>query len=391
MRPPTIVVASVCAVAAVAGCGGASATSHTAASLKAVAHAPASAACTAAAEAEVVAIARRISSQAAAGRNTAAATRRIERSVPLAQAVAAGDKAATRAALAPLIKHQITRIEIAGAHGTLARNGTTPAYGPVRGSISLRGRPVGSYVLAVSRQHDFESLVHGLTGATATFHAGTAARARGSLAATTFPRGRAVVTLSVPHPPATVCRPTAADTRAATVGLVARRLLQAEEHGSGVQRALRHAEQDPAMRAAVAAGDPAAVRAAIIGFFQDKRFHIVRARAWKGTHLINDVGGPYVLSPAVGRITDARGAVIGSVMLSIQDDTGYIKLMHRFTGADVTLSTPARVVPGSNVMNGPAFAPGLHTVRYAGRDWRDYGLTATAFPSGPLRVSLLIR
>jgi hypothetical protein len=78
-------------------------------------------------------------------------------------------------------------------------------------------------------------------------------------------------------------------------------------------------------------------------------------------------------------------------MLSIQDDTGYIKLLHRFTGADVTLSTAAGVVPGSNVVGGPPFGPGLRAVRYRRRPWRAFGLLGTAFPSGPLRVSLLIR
>ncbi|MCW2985764.1 MAG: hypothetical protein JWR63_3334, partial [Conexibacter sp.] len=157
-------------------------------------------------------------------------------------------------------------------------------------------------------------------------------------------------------------------------------------------RAIRHAEKDPAFRAAVAAGDPAAVRAAIVGFFQDKLFHIVRVRAWNGARLINDVGGPHVLSPATGSIAGAGGKVAGKFMLSIQDDTGYIKLLHRFTGADVTLSTAAGgVVPGSNVTHGPPFAPGLRAVRYGGRDWRAFGLTGTAFPSGPLQVSLLMR
>jgi hypothetical protein len=237
----------------------------------------------------------------------------------------------------------------------------------------------------VSRRRDFASLVHELTGATASFHVRAPVADGARLPATLFPDGRAVIVLALPHVPAAVCAPTVADVRAATIGLVARRLLDAEERGAGARRAIRHAEKDPAFRAAVVAGDPAAVRAAVVGFFKDKHFHIVRGRVWSGTHLINDVGGPYVLSPAVGTITGA-----GRFMLSIQDDTGYIKLLHRFTGADVTLSTAAGVVPGSNIIGGPPFALGLHAVRYHRRSWRAFGLLGTAFPSGPLRVSLLI-
>jgi hypothetical protein len=347
-----------------------------------------SAACTTAARAELVTIARRIYAQASTGRNAAAARRRIERSHRLAVAVAAGDAAATRAALAPLLKHQITRIIIAGpGGGTLARHGATAAYGPVRGTLRLGARPVGGYVLAVSRQRDFASLLHELTGATARFRtiaAGPSAAAV-ALPATRFPAGRATIAVTLPHLPAVVCGPTAADTRTATVALVARRLLDAEQRGAGAHRAIRHAEKDPAFRAAVKAADPGAVRAAIVGFFEDKHFHIVRGRVWNAGGLVNDVGGPHVLSPATGTIGAAR------FMLSIQDDAGYIKLLHRFTGADVTLSTAAGVVPGSNVVPGPAFASGLHAVRYHGRAWRAFGLLGTAFPSGPLQVSLLTR
>ena len=154
---------------------------------------------------------------------------------------------------------------------------------------------------------------------------------------------------------------------------------------------MHHAAIDPAFRSAVAAGDPAAVRAAIVGLFRNNRFHIVRVRAWRGTHLINDVGGPYVLSPATGTIAGPGGAVAGRFMLSVQDDTGFIKLVHRFTGAEVILHTGTATVPGSTLSPGPAFVPGLSTVSYRGVAYRSYGFTGTAFPSGKLDVSLLVR
>ena len=59
--------------------------------------------------------------------------------------------------------------------------------------------------------------------------------------------------------------------------------------------ALHHAAGSRPFRRAIAAGNPAAVRAAIIRFFRDSRFHIVRVRAWRGSHLITDVGTTYKL------------------------------------------------------------------------------------------------
>jgi hypothetical protein len=77
-------------------------------------------------------------------------------------------------------------------------------------------------------------------------------------------------------------------------------------------------------------------------------------------------------------------------MLSVQDDTGFIKLMHRFTGADVVLHTGAGTVPGSNLSPGPPFSAGLQTVTYRGHRYRADGFSAPAFPSGRLNVSLLV-
>jgi hypothetical protein len=77
-----------------------------------------------------------------------------------------------------------------------------------------------------------------------------------------------------------------------------------------------------------------------------------------------------VISPATARIPGA-----GRFMLSVQDDTGYIKLMHRFTGADVVLRLNGRIVPGSQLAPARKHA---------------YRFTAPAFPSGRLQVSLLV-
>ncbi len=348
-------------------------------------------ACTAIAHAEMAAVTRRIYDQAVSGRNETAARGRLDRSAALADAVAAHDPAAVRAALAPLRKHQITRIDVTGGGRTLARLGRTPAFAPVKGTIVARGRVVGHYVMAVSSQAAFRGLVQGLTGATVRFGPSPQPRATTSLPATLYPTGRTRISLTLPAIPSSLCGATAGDTRLNTIGLVARNVMAGEEHSAATLRTVRHIALDPAFRSAVAARDPAAVRAAIIGFFRDNRFHIVRVRAWSGARLINDVGGPYVLSPAVGTVHGAGGSTVGRFMVAVQDDTGLIKLVHRFTGADVVLHTGAGSVPGSNLMPGPPFTQGLGTVTYAGRTYRSLGLTGTMFPAGQLDVSLLVR
>jgi hypothetical protein len=374
---------------AVAACGASSTASTRPAAPRPVAAAPLSAAsCPRVARAELVAVARRIYVQAVSGRNETAAVARLRASTALGRAVAAHRPRAVRAALAPLLQHRITRIVVSAGGRTLARIGTVAAYAPVHGVISLNGRAVGGYVLSVGDARGFTALTDGLTGASVRFtrHPGPSTV---SFPAVTFPAGRTAVALTIARHPPIACGHTAVDTRLNAIGYVARNLMNAEQRGPTAQQALRHAASNAAFRRAIAAGDPAAVRAAIIGFFRDSRFHIVRVRAWRGARLITDVGGPYVLSPASSSIRGPSGSVVGHFMLSVQDDTGFIKLMHRFTGADVVLHAAAGPVPGGNLFPGPPFAAGVRGVRWRGRSYRDLGLRGSAFPSGALRISLL--
>ncbi len=355
----------------------------------------AAASCASVAHAELVGVARRIYDQAAHGRNEVSAVRRLGRSSLLAHAVAARDPRAVRAALAPLLKHQITRIQVTAGARTLARIGSAPAYAPVSGTIRSGGRVVGHYVLAVSDERAFVGLARSLIGANARFVRATgpasASASGASIKAMLFPSRRATISLALPSLPPSLCGATPVETRLNAIAYAARNLMQGEAHGSAVARTLHRAAVDPAFRSAVVAGDPVALRAAIVGLFRDHRFHIVRVRAWQGARLIDDVGGPYALSPAAGTISAPGGAVAGRFMLSVQDDTGFIKLVHRFTGAEVVLHTSAGTVPGSNLSPGPAFVPGLGTVTYHGVVYHSYGFTGTAFPSGTLDVTLLMR
>ena len=395
---------------ALVGCGGASRTRSAAAQQPLPA-----AGCPAVVRGTLAAIGRRIYLQAADGGNVVSARRRLARSRELSRAVAAGDAGATRAALGPLLKHQIRRIVVRhGAH-VLADIGAGHSLAPVRGVIrDAAARPVGRYTLTVSNDRAIAGVTRAVTGAQVLMSRGrrvivstlphapalrpprSFVRVGGvrytaaTFAGTAFPRGRLQVTMLLPAAALRTCAPTVAATRAATVGAVGQRLFAAESSGAQVQRVLRHVASDGGFRSAVAHDDPQALRRAIVRFFGDRNLHVVRIRATTaGGRLINDVGGPYVLAPAARSVRDAAGRLLGTVTLSVQDDTGYIKLMQRFTGAAVLLRTPAGQVPGSTLAPGPATLPGSGVVSYAGRSYEAYSFAAGAFPSGPLQISLL--
>jgi hypothetical protein len=334
--------------------------------------------CAAAVASTLRGVVARIYAQAASGRNVIAAQRRLARSAALSAAVERADAAATRAALRPLLRDQIHRIVVRrGAH-LLADLGRARALAPVSGFIDdAAGRPVGRYTMSVAEQAAIAGIVRSTTGATATVTRHTPAHATFALPVQVFPRGARALAVTLEPQALTSCGTTSAATAVATDLAIARRLYATEAGGPAVRRVLRHVSHDARFRRAVARDSYPELRAAIIRFFRTRSLHVVRIRATDARgRLVGDVGGPYVLAPASAPVLGAHGRRLGRVTLSVQDDTGYIKLLSRFTGAKVQLRTAAGLVPGS-ARRLPAHAQRLH-------------LGARAFPTGALRVTFAV-
>lgn len=378
------VAAIAAACLALGGCatrsGGPTATIHSARAGGALA--TADRACVTAVDGTLLSVAERVYAQAAAGRNVVSVERRFARSRALGRAVARGNPVATRAALAPLLKAQVKRLVVVRGSRVLARVGHTAALAPVTAAIrDARGHAVGRYRLSVAGDAGIAGIIHTLTGAdvaiTASGRAAPTAGAVRTFPATAFPQGALRVRLALRAPAPTTCAPTPDQTRARTIGAVGERLFHAEASGRATRRVLRHVARDPRFLSAVARNDPRALRAEIVHLFRDRTLHVVRIRALTAAgRLVNDVGGPYVLAPASTPLR-LHGRPIGHATLSIQDDTGFVKLMHRFTGAVIELRTPVGPVPGANrARPGRAY----WRVSFAGR----------AFPATPLRITELI-
>jgi hypothetical protein len=188
------------------------------------------------------------------------------------------------------------------------------------------------------------------------------------------------------------CAGSPAQTHVATLGSVGERIYQEEAGSAYVRATLHHIEADADFQHAVATRDLAATRAAIVGLFA-AHIHVVRVRVnvsepSGAQRFFYDLGGPYVLAPVHGTLRSA-GKLVGHFSFAIQDDAGYMKLAHRFTGAEVLMSTGAKQVQGT-LQPGPASVPARGAVSYDGRDYQAYSFTGEAFPSGPLRISLLV-
>lgn len=367
---------------------------------------PAPTSCAAIVASTLGTVAGRVYHEAAAGSIVAQAVHRLQSSSALRSAVNAGNASATGAALRELTLGQIARVEVRRGGRVLAQAGSGIAIAPARGSIPGTS---ATFVLSTQPAHSYLQVVHQVTGAQllllggARRLAGTIGEPTGlpaegpvtiagqsfqttTLTGAVYPSGALHIVLLAPTAGAS-CPGSDAQTRVETLGHVGERIYQEELHSPAVAATLRHIEHSSAFQRAVAAHDATATRAAIVGFFGE-HIHVVRVRVTTNGRLLEDLGGPYVLAPVHGTVRSG-GRVVGQFEMAIQDDAGYLRLAHLFTGAEILMRTGGRQVMGT-LSPGPANVPTHGPVSYGGRSYEAYSFTGEAFPSGPLRLSLLL-
>jgi len=369
-------------------------------------------------------VARRIYDAARHGNVVGQAVHRVESSTALADAVSANDAPAAHAALRSLLAGQIAVVRVlkggnvfAGAN---AGEGSRVALAPVRGTVKGTGVP---FVLSTQTVRSYLKVTQQVTGADVVLLSGTAgldARiastvattklpaelpARGpvevggrklqayTLPATLYPSFPMRIVLLVAPTHGATCRKTSPEgTAIETIGHVGERIYREESDSPYVRATLRHIEDDRAFQQAVAVRDTAAIRAAIVRFFA-AHIHVVRVRVYAversgAQRFLYDLGGPYVLAPVHG-VVHSGGRIVGRFSYAIQDDAGYLRLAHLFTGAEIMMRTGGRQVMGT-LDPGPARVPRRGAVTYTGKRYAAYSFTGEAFPSGPLQISLLV-
>ena len=185
------------------------------------------------------------------------------------------------------------------------------------------------------------------------------------------------------------CGSAGAEVLALTAGAVAQRIYAAEEHSAEVESDKRQIETYAPLLSAVESGERAAIETAVHHLVYSHT-HIVRLRVDHGSQLLFDEGGPYILAPVAGTLR-SRGETIGHFVFSVQDDLGYVKLVTRFLGVPLVLRDESGQVPVEGLLSpGPATIPDHGPVSYRGASYQAYSFDAGDYPSGRLRVSLLL-
>jgi len=361
-------------------------------------------------------VATRVYGEGIDSERTASAAHMIEGSAALRSAVEAGDAGAARSAAKALIATgHLTNLRVVRAGKVLVELGG-PALAPLRGKLlGADKRPIADYVTSVWAAGGIVAETNGIAEATTVIRsertasdtrtvAGSFPLPAGQLppqgtltndgvayqftsyAAKAYPDGaplrvyllRSIESLNP------LCGSSEEDTVVNTISRIAH-LIYDGEAGRRTGEQIRRVQANPALLHAVARRDPKATRSAIEALLHQ---HIVRLRVSAGGRLLADVGGPYVLAPVTAPLRRG-GRTIGSFTLSIQDDEGYKRLANRLAGLDVLMYMGDKLVKSTvGYSPGPVPASGGLTLR--GRSYRAYTFRAEAFPSGPLRITVLI-
>jgi hypothetical protein len=348
---------------------------------------------------------------------TASARRMIARSAALREALERNDAAAARVAVKALLATgHMTNVMIV-KHGKALVSLGGPALAPLRGQLTdAHGQPLASYVASVWADGGFRDEANGIAEGTVVLRAGPRSVGgsielpRGPLApsgtlirngtvfqytsfpAQTYPRGGVSIYLLKPLAAVErLCGASSEDTVVNTLTRVAN-LIYEGETGLRTHVQIRRVQRNGALLQAVAQNDPLATAAAVKALLHQ---HIVRLRVSAAGHLLSDVGGPFVLAPVTAPLR-LHGQRIGSFVLSIQDDEGYLRLAKRLAGLSVLMymeptrpGGPPRLVKNS-LGPSPGQVPAQGRYRYRGANFRVFTIEAKAFPSGPLHIRVLV-
>jgi hypothetical protein len=405
--------AALAALAMLAGCGSAARSSDAQTSTGSP---QPTAACAQAVMRTLGSVLGRIYHEGIESERTGSAEHLIEYSAPLKAAIESRNSSATLTAAHSLLgTGHLTDLHVIAGGRTLVNLGG-PALAPLKGVIKgAAGEPIATYTTSVWSDSGFaseaagvaegliavrqsgRSLGHTLALGPAPLSGEGTVTIRGvayeyySLAATTYPAG-AAARIYLLRPVGSLSGLCGSDTEQTTVKTLIKiaQLIYAGEIGPRSQEQIRRLQHNQPLLLAAAAHDPVATRTAIIGVLNH---HVVRVRVLDtGGKLISDVGGPYVLGPVSGPLR-LHGRHIGTLILSIQDDEGYLRLARRLAGLKVLMymGPPGHMLLVKDSLGpSPGTAPAAGPFTYHGEHFQVYTLAVKAFPSGPLTIRVLI-
>jgi hypothetical protein len=164
-----------------------------------------------------------------------------------------------------------------------------------------------------------------------------------------------------------------------------------EVSGGKVRSLLRQVARDPALLRALATSDTA-TRAYVAQQFPAVwyHWHISRLRIFRGATVITERGVPFTVDGPQMKLRGTNGKNLGTLQISLQDEIGFVRLMHRnypvnvvvrgVNPADVRSSLPAATY---------AALPASGTVKLAARTYAVRSFKETAWNNEPVTIWFL--
>lgn len=171
---------------------------------------------------------------------------------------------------------------------------------------------------------------------------------------------------------------------AATLGTIAARIYHQAATGRNVGQAVHRVTSSTALIAAARAGNAAATRSALRALLLGQ---IARIEVLRGGHVLAAAGSGGAVAPVSGTLPGTGGA---RYELSVQSDRTYTQVTNQVTGAEVLLLSGPRAVAGTISLPGSVRVPASGALAIGSRSYQVTSLPGTAYPSGALRIALLV-
>jgi hypothetical protein len=201
-----------------------------------------------------------------------------------------------------------------------------------------------------------------------------------------------------PLPTTTATAPAAATAAASTpidrLTATAKRRYAVEVHGGVAIGTLHRVGRDAGLRRALATGNAATVRAYVRQKFRPVwyHWHVSRVRIVNGSRVLADEGVPFVVAPSEMTLRSAGGRTLGRLQVSIQDEIGFVRYMHRNYPVDVVVrGQGAGHVRASLPAAANAKLPSRGPVTIAGRHYLVRSFHQTALAGEPVTVWILTK
>jgi hypothetical protein len=165
-----------------------------------------------------------------------------------------------------------------------------------------------------------------------------------------------------------------------------------EVQGGEAHATLHRVARDPALLAALRSGSQTRLRSYVKSQYMPVwyHWHVSRLRIMRGSQVLVDAGVPFCVAASQTALRDARGRPLATLQVSIQDEIGFVRLIHRHHPVDVVVrGQSAGHVRSSLPAAAQVTLPSTGSVTIAGRRYRVSSFRETAWGNEPVTVSIL--